>query len=179
MTQGDPTGIAFSASYAWSYSDPEGRLESGSWGRRAGFDLATRRCATPADLDECDRFAYRGLAVWFWIPPDVQPGTRVQLLNEDLTVGRPDASLWQGLTPRQGIRVDGSGIGSRQDPHGSCTFTWRILAPHARRDDVGFHPVHAQYVYASSSGGYGYGGGYRRYGGYGRRPTRRTCPSIT
>jgi L-amino acid N-acyltransferase YncA len=113
----------FRAVYDWRYSNTEGKIESGHEDREVQFRLSDRRYLGPrTDLDEWDGKDATQLAVWFWIPPAVQPGQTVQILDYVYTVVRRDAVVDLRDRDVQAIEVVHQGRASRNDDYGELGY---------------------------------------------------------
>ena len=121
----DAAQVRFHAVYAWTYSNTEGLEQAGWEDRTVSFTLATRHyTGTRTDLDEYDTYEGTSLAIWFWIPPEVRQGDRVQILEENFTVTSVDKTVWTNWAPKRGIEVTASGTGFRFDSYGTFSYTY-------------------------------------------------------
>jgi GNAT superfamily N-acetyltransferase len=113
------------AIYEWSYSSSEGKHERGHEDREVSFRLSDRRYLGPrTDLDEWDQKDATQLAVWFWIPPEVQVGQTVAILDEPYVVVRRDAVFDLGDRDVAAIEVFHEGTDTRNDDYGTLGFTY-------------------------------------------------------
>ncbi len=119
--QGDVARVH--ALYDWSYGSSEGKHEAGHEDRDVTFRVSDRRYLGPrTDLDEWDQKDATQLAVWFWIPPEVQIGQSVQILDEMYQVVRRDAVVDLGDREVTAIEVVHQGSDARNDDYGTFSF---------------------------------------------------------
>ncbi|MCU0799873.1 MAG: hypothetical protein MUC62_09430, partial [Candidatus Thermoplasmatota archaeon] len=109
--------------YSWraSYSNNDGDDRDDNRKGTLEFDLTDRRYLTSEfDLDDPE---YRGIpaqemAVWFYIPPNVEEGNRIHILDSEWRVTDTDKTLWSRWVPRKVIEVTHSSSSSRNDEYG-------------------------------------------------------------
>lgn len=113
------------ATYHWSYSSSEGKSEGGREDREITFRVSDRRyVGGRTDLDEWDDKDASQLAVWFWIPPSVEAGATVQILDEPYVVVRRDATFSTGSRSVRAIELFHEGTSTRNDDYGTFTFRY-------------------------------------------------------
>lgn len=113
------------AIYDWRYSSSEGKSEAGHEDREVAFRISDRRYLGPrTDLDEWDQKDATQLAVWFWIPPEVQVGQTVAILDEPYVVLRRDAVIDLADRDVKAIEVFHQGTDARNDDYGQLGFSY-------------------------------------------------------
>ena len=114
--------VAAYAGYTWKYTSTEiFNSISGSVSEYFTFSTDTRKYIDGYDLD----VSYGDdPSIWFWIPPTVQAGDTVRILDDDFTVMHTDRAVWLGWTPYNVICLMSEGSGSRDDEYGSFHYTY-------------------------------------------------------
>jgi GNAT superfamily N-acetyltransferase len=108
----DAERLQITADYAWRYVGSE--CETGEESRVVMVELPSRRYVDRTDLDDYD--GHEGpLALWLWVPPDLEVGASVPLLERTFAVaGREPAEGGRAL-----LRLQATGEGTRDDAYGS------------------------------------------------------------
>lgn len=143
------TLVEVRATYSWTYRNNEGLRQAGAEDRIVDFALSDRHYTVRVDLDEYDRWNPLSLAVWFWIPSDVQVGDQVQILEANFTVISRDATIWSNWIPKRGIALVTTGSAHRIDAYGAFDYTYTdmyyfdrasgyVIAERYQEHDVGF-----------------------------------------
>ncbi|MCZ7681293.1 MAG: GNAT family N-acetyltransferase [Sandaracinaceae bacterium] len=121
MVSVDETSASIRGRYAWSYRSPE-RSDSGAEDRTVAFSLSDRRYLEQrTDVSDYDEDDGRTLATWIWIPPHVQPGDAIPILEHTFLVTAVDASVEAAGAPRRAIELLAEPDGRRDDAYGSFT----------------------------------------------------------
>lgn len=95
---------------SWEYRDSYGDRDAGTIDRRATFDQETRHyTSTQTDLDAYDDYDTETLAIWFWVPPDLQVGESIAILDDTFVVAARDYTLWLDGVPHETIRLEAAG----------------------------------------------------------------------
>lgn len=110
------------SSYTWRYRSPE-RDERQTIEREASFGLEDRRYTTGrTDVSDYDHRDGRQLATWIWIPPSVQVGDTLQILERsDFRVVSLSETINVAGAPRAAIVVEARYTGRRDDDYGLFT----------------------------------------------------------
>ncbi|MGE0790320.1 MAG: GNAT family N-acetyltransferase [Sandaracinaceae bacterium] len=120
----EPTRAQLHAQYRWEYRSPD-RSDGASIDRRSWFSLPSRLYQGPltdiSDYDS-DRHPER-LATWAWIPPDVNPGDRVQILEQTFEVDDIAARVEIAGMDRAALHLVSRYTGARDDDYGTFTTT--------------------------------------------------------
>src|SRR4030042_3413802 len=119
------------ATYSWTWSgydswEEERYSGSGNEDRTVNVTLATRHYAQiQTDLDEYDHLDGRNLAVWFWVPANLEVGDTVEILDAIYTVTNEQATIWSNGVPRVGVELKAQGTNTHfnyDDKNWSSTF---------------------------------------------------------
>jgi ribosomal protein S18 acetylase RimI-like enzyme len=120
-----PSQVTMHTYYRWSYTSNDAPSDRGVEDRQVSFSISTRHFTSPhTDNDELDGFPAANFAVWFWINPDVRLNEQLLVFDNMLTVTSLDATIWIGMSPKHAIKVEGSGVGSRNDNYGQFNFRY-------------------------------------------------------
>jgi GNAT superfamily N-acetyltransferase len=115
---------AIHAVYHWRF-DSSDRHERGEEDRTVAFALPDRHyVGDRTDLDDYDRTPAFTLATWVWIPPDVEVGASVTILERVFTVVSVGDPVDVAGAPRSAISLSTTGTGSRLDDYGSYSTTF-------------------------------------------------------
>ncbi|MEW5760335.1 MAG: GNAT family N-acetyltransferase [Candidatus Thermoplasmatota archaeon] len=137
------------AVYSWSYENSEGKSESGKENRFIELSIKTRKYTSQmTDLDEYDEYDALNLSIWFWIPPNVNVGDKIQILDDTFTVIDLDVTVWSNWLPKKAIMLQATGTGKRDDEYGTFTYAYTdtyyfdqnsgyIIAERYREEDSG------------------------------------------
>lgn len=118
-----PGGVQVDARYAWRWSSSEGDRQSGREERVVTVDAGSRRYLDRCDLDDMDGLPPGDLATWLWVPPGLQAGQVVQILDEQARVEGVETIVEADQT-WQAVRLSATGTGRRDDDYGQMTTTW-------------------------------------------------------
>jgi [ribosomal protein S18]-alanine N-acetyltransferase len=111
--------------YVWSYTSNDAPSDGGVEDRLISFSPTTRHYTSAhTDNDELDSFPASNFGVWFWISPDVQLGQQLLVFDNTLRVTSLDSTIWLGFSPKHAIKLEGTGVGSRNDNYGQFNFDW-------------------------------------------------------
>lgn len=135
----------------WYYQASDGSYESSSIDAYFHFDLRTRQYA-PGEVDM--DFQTLDPRVWFWIPTWTVEGDWVKVLDDYYQSTDDDCTVWCGLVPYKGMRLETTGSFLRDDVYGYYYAEYRdvyyfdrntgfIIAEDYNEDDYyyndGFH----------------------------------------
>jgi ribosomal protein S18 acetylase RimI-like enzyme len=115
--------IAMYGSGSWSWSNSSGTTQTGSWSEDFSFSDLTRQYVSGFDV----LGTYTNPYVWFWVPPSLQVGQVVPVLDENLTVTSLSSTVWlQNFppTPRVGEELQGTGSYLRNDIYGQFAASY-------------------------------------------------------
>jgi RimJ/RimL family protein N-acetyltransferase len=126
-----PDEATMNVDFSWTYDNNEGGDDSGHTKGEFSFDLTTREYTS--SFIDVDDFYYspdpRGppFYQWLWIPPDIEVGTTVKILDSEGVVTDKDKTLWSRYIPRKGIEVKVTGNHNRDDDYGQFEFHFTDL----------------------------------------------------
>jgi RimJ/RimL family protein N-acetyltransferase len=122
-----PGEAVMRARQSWTYRNDDGKRDSGDMDRTFSFSLQTRLYTSNlTDLDDppYNTMTPSRLGQWLWVPPDIDLGEKVWILDENWTVTGKDVVLWSKLVPRRLIEVTSYGDDSRDDDYGQFSYTY-------------------------------------------------------
>ncbi len=116
----------FSAVYDWRYTSSEPRDNAGRTERISRFGISDRRYQSAIDLDDAEwvGVAPESLAIWFWIPPDVEEGDSLRILDRDFQVISRSSTVTSLGVTRPGIELFATGNKLRKDAYGEMSVEW-------------------------------------------------------
>lgn len=120
--------VIMNASIGWSYKNNEGKRESNSYKVQFSFSLLNRTY-TSSNIDLDDPYYTsqppHNLSQWLWIPPDVQVGDKIPILDEIYTVTDKDKTLWSKFIPRKVIELEVKDTFWRNDDYGDFRYDYK------------------------------------------------------
>jgi L-amino acid N-acyltransferase YncA len=116
--QGDQ--VTMKATGSWTFEGSDGAYDSGTVDISFNYSQSTRRYLGPTDVES----TYIDPSVWFWIPPNLDKGQSVRILEDIFTVTSADKTVWMGIIPHKVIELTTSGSYTRDDDYGVFTATY-------------------------------------------------------
>lgn len=100
---------------SWTYQASDGSYDFSYIDTYFHFDIATREYyngEVDVDIPTIDP------RVWFWVPPSIEDGSYVQVLDDTFLVTGHDSTAWCGWVPYKAISLETSGSSTRNDVYG-------------------------------------------------------------
>jgi L-amino acid N-acyltransferase YncA len=105
----------------WTWQGSDGSYDFSDFDTYFRFDLGTREYYNgEVDVD----FPTIDPRVWFWIPPSIEDGSMVQVLDDTLFVTSHDSTIWNGWFPYKSIALEISGTSARNDVYGNFNIDY-------------------------------------------------------